>query len=128
MAEKDERGARGEALAADYLEAHGYLILERNVRLQRGEIDIVAREGGDLVFVEVKTRTSQAYGTPAEAITPAKARRLGRAIQEYLQVIHEREESVRVDVVGVMLRRDDGAEFELIRNAIDIGDLFGSGA
>ena len=72
MAAKDALGRRGEAIAARHLEAAGLVIVERNWRCTHGEIDIVARDGGDLVFVEVKTRSSVEYGHPLEAITPIK--------------------------------------------------------
>lgn len=74
-------GQRGEQLAAAYLERTGVRILARNWQCQAGEIDILARYGGKLVAVEVKTRTSLRFGTPLEAVTPAKRRRLRHLIR-----------------------------------------------
>ena len=72
MAHNAELGRRGEQLAVDHLEARGMAVLERNWRCRLGEIDIVARDRGDLVFIEVKTRSNSDCGHPFEAITPIK--------------------------------------------------------
>ncbi|HZS94641.1 MAG TPA: YraN family protein, partial [Chloroflexota bacterium] len=76
-------GTFGENWAVGYLTRAGYRILERNVRLGRDEIDIVARDGADLVFVEVKCRRGSQFGLPEEAITPARYARLARAAERY---------------------------------------------
>jgi len=73
-------GKQGEAAAAAYLKQHGYRIVEQNFRIRGGEIDTVAKQGETLVFVEVKTRHSAAYGLPEEAITAPKTNYLKRAI------------------------------------------------
>jgi len=98
MGKATERGKRGEKQAAAFLREHGYYIIEENYRWQGGEIDLVAREGNYLVFVEVKSRSSEAFGTPEEAITVAKRRRLIRTAQKYL-LEHPTELEVRFDVV-----------------------------
>lgn len=69
-------GAEGEALVGDWYAARGYTVLARNWRCPEGEIDLVVSRPGELVFCEVKTRSSARYGLPAEAVTPAKQRRL----------------------------------------------------
>jgi putative endonuclease len=69
-------GARGEQLAADWYVARGYRLVARNWRCREGELDLVVARDGELVFCEVKTRSSDRFGTPAEAVTPAKQRRL----------------------------------------------------
>lgn len=69
-------GARGEQLAADWYVARGYRLVARNWRCREGELDLVVTRDGELVFCEVKTRSSDRFGTPAEAVTPAKQRRL----------------------------------------------------
>ena len=75
-------GLYGEELACKYLQAKGYVILERNFRCRRfGEIDIVASKAGVLSFIEVKTRCSSRYGKPAEAVTLAKQRKIYRVAQ-----------------------------------------------
>lgn len=120
MTSTRERGQRGEDAAARHLERHHYAIVDRNVRMRGGEIDIVAREGGDLVFVEVKARRHDAFGTPAEALTPAKATRLARAAAEYLQRYHLASETVRCDVVAVTWPGKE-PRIEILRAAIDLG-------
>jgi putative endonuclease len=69
-------GARGEQLAADWYAARGYTVVARNWRCREGELDLVVARDGELVFCEVKTRTSDRFGTPAEAVTFAKRRRI----------------------------------------------------
>lgn len=110
-------GREGEAAAAAYLSAQGYQIRARNVRYRQGEIDLVAEEGGYLVFIEVKTRTGSGYGTPAEAVTPQKQRQLFRLAQLYLAVTGQGERPCRFDVVGVEPGADGRWRCTLIRNA-----------
>lgn len=78
------RGAAAEALAAQFLQARGIRIVERNYRCRGGEIDIIAREGSTLVFVEVRLRRGNAFGGAAASITPAKRKRLSFAARHYL--------------------------------------------
>lgn len=103
MRPKDELGRRGEGIAAGYLTASGLQVLERNWRCPLGEIDIVARDGPVFVIVEVKTRSSRAYGHPFEAVTPEKLRRLyllaGAWAAEHVVGAPRQ---TRVDVVGVV--------------------------
>ena len=96
-------GNAGERLAAHHLQRAGYVVRALNYRCRVGEIDIVAEEDGDLVFVEVKTRRGDAYGLPEEAITPAKRRKLIAAAQTYLAAEGCSQASWRVDVVAVAL-------------------------
>ncbi|HEC21399.1 MAG TPA: YraN family protein [Chloroflexi bacterium] len=98
-----ERGRRGEAIAAQALEAHGYRIIEHNWRCESGEIDIVACDGETWVFVEVKTRSSEAYGSPEEAVTQSKQTRLLNAATAYLAAHELDDVAWRVDVVAIML-------------------------
>jgi putative endonuclease len=83
-AERASRGAAAEALAARFLEQRGLTIVARNFRTRRGEIDLIARDGGTLVFVEVRLRGSASHGGAAESITAAKRARLVAAAQYYL--------------------------------------------
>ncbi len=101
MGRNQTLGRWGEETAARYLTARGYRILERNLRTPYGEIDLLARQGGQLVFVEVKTRTSRAFGYPEEAVTPRKQAHLLSAAQHYLQMHPEQPADWRVDVVAV---------------------------
>ncbi len=96
-------GNAGERLAAERLRQAGYRIRVLNYRCQVGEIDIVAEEADDMVFVEVKTRRGTAYGLPEEAITAAKQRKLVAAAQTYLAAEGCADASWRVDVVAVAL-------------------------
>ena len=110
-ASRIELGRWGEQLAASHLESLGYKILERNWRCRRGEIDLVARAGEVLIFVEVKTRRGRDHGTPEEALTTAKVRRLLELGQRYL-LEHDLEDvDWRVDMVAVELNQQG----ELVR-------------
>ncbi|AWB89607.1 YraN family protein [Homoserinimonas hongtaonis] len=109
MSAKDELGEWGENHAAAFLARAGYTILERNWRCQQGEIDIVAFDGRDTVFVEVKTRSSLRYGHPLEAITPQKLARLRRLAaawceQNPTELTALRRRSIRIDAIGVLRR------------------------
>jgi putative endonuclease len=99
-------GDHGECIAADFLTDAGLRVLDRNWRCREGELDIVARDDGALVFCEVKTRRGTGYGHPAEAVTPAKQRRIRTLAQRWLAAHDEHAPEIRFDVVGVLLRRD----------------------
>jgi putative endonuclease len=94
-------GFDGEALARQELMRLGYMVLESNFRCQWGELDVVCVEGGDLVFVEVKTRQTTRYGNPIEAVTTGKLLRLRRAAEYYKLTHHGVPDSLRFDVVTV---------------------------
>lgn len=111
MRVKDAVGRFGEQLAATYLCDAGLTILERNWRCSDGELDIVARDGEVLVFVEVKTRSSVAFGDPAEAVNPAKANRLRTLALRWLAEHREDDTywpQLRFDVVSVLRLAADG--------------------
>jgi len=96
-------GGAGERLAAGWLEARGYRVLARNWRCVYGELDLIAEEADELVFVEVKTRRGVAHGVPEEAITARKRAHLIDAAQWYL-VEHQREtQPWRIDVIAIQL-------------------------
>jgi putative endonuclease len=95
-------GAWGEQWAARHLVGQGMVILERNWRGTAGELDLVLRDGDVLVFCEVKTRSSTAWGTPLEAVGRRKAERLRRLGAEWMTVRGVRAREVRVDLVGVL--------------------------
>jgi putative endonuclease len=92
------RGAAAEGLAARFLTARGLVIVQRNYRCRGGEIDLIARDGETLVFVEVRLRRNRAFGTAAESITAAKRRRLRLAARHYLARLG-REPPCRFDAV-----------------------------
>ncbi len=102
MNHNQELGAAGEELAANFLIAAGYTVLERNWRCNLGELDIVARHEGRIVGVEVKTRSSLGFGHPAEAVNPAKLRRLSLLIRRWSQTHGYRQQPVRVDVLAIL--------------------------
>jgi putative endonuclease len=96
-------GQAGEDLAADVLKQHAYRILTRNYRTPYGEIDLIARQGDTLVFIEVKLRRSEVFGPPQAAVNTAKQRHLKLAAQYYLNQQHAEDIKVRFDVVAITL-------------------------
>lgn len=112
-------GKIGEDLACDELRRRGYAVLERRYRTRAGEIDIVGRDGATIVFVEVKARATGDYGSGAEAITPAKQRRLSMMAAEYLHQRGSAGAPCRFDVAVVSLDASGRASVELIRSAFD---------
>jgi putative endonuclease len=101
-------GRRGEDLAADYLAGLGYRVVERNWRCRAGEIDLIARtehEGrSKIIFCEVKTRSGLGYGSPLEAITYEKARRLRQLAGFWLAETGDHADDIRIDAIGVLIR------------------------
>ena len=95
-------GARGEDQVAAWYRSRGYSILDRNWRCREGEIDLVASRGATLVICEVKTRSSLAFGSPAEAVGWSKQRRLRRLAARYLRESSRRARHVRFDVASVL--------------------------
>jgi len=100
---KDAPGARGESLAAKFLEAQGYQIECRNFRIKGGEADIIATHGGLVVVVEVKTRSSGRFGSPAQAVDGRKGRRVIRAGRAYCRTKGLSLSRLRGDLVAVEL-------------------------
>lgn len=99
-------GRLGEEAAIEYLKKLGYNILYRNYSKMRwGEIDIIAELGGEIVFVEVKTRTTKEYGNPEEAITPFKLKALKRSALYFLQTLPPsyRNYPCRIDLIGIIM-------------------------
>ncbi|MFP3870515.1 MAG: YraN family protein [Syntrophobacteria bacterium] len=112
------RGDEGEQLAVRHLKRLGYRIICRNYRCLLGEIDIIARHRGYLVFVEVKLRDSEAFGSPKHAITPAKQHKLSQVAWHYLQMHDLTETSARFDVVTVS-GVSASPRLEVIENAFE---------
>ena len=110
-------GRYGEEHAARWLSRQGMVLLDRNWRCELGEIDLVLREGDVLVVCEVKTRASPAFGSPFEAVTPAKLRRLRRLAARWVADRGVRVPEVRIDLVGVRLDRAGDARFDHLRGA-----------
>ena len=116
-------GARGERVAARYLRRHGYAIVRRNYRGRHGEIDLVALDGGVLVFVEVKTRAQDRFGAPLEAVDRRKQRQIARVAEEFLEEHRLHERAIRFDLVGVR-RRGWRWDVEHVRDAFEVGGAF----
>lgn len=107
-----EAGSEAETAATRLLRAHGYQIVERNFRCAAGELDVIARDGEVLVFVEVRSRADAEHGHAAEQVTPHKQRQVARVAQHYLAMRSPRYERARFDVVAIT-----GGVAELFRDA-----------
>ena len=115
-----ELGQRGEDLACRVLKKKGYRIIDRNVRLPGGELDVIARFKKTLVFVEVKTRTSTAFGAPQEAVDRRKQERLTRLAWTWLKQEGLEDSPARFDVVSILVNQDgDRARVEVFENAFE---------
>lgn len=114
------RGRAAEARAAAHLQAHGLRIVARNYRVAGGEIDLIARHGAELVFVEVRSRRSAAFGSAAETVTAAKRRRIQLAAQQYLQGLPQRTlPPCRFDIVSIT-GPGDAAPLQWLQNAFTL--------
>ena len=111
-------GRTGEDLAAKHITGRGYRILERNYRAPYGEIDLIALDGGTVVFVEVKTRTTDAYGAPELAVDQRKQERMVKAALGYLKLKKLHQMPCRFDVVAISGAGSD--QIELIQNAFEM--------
>ncbi len=116
MAAHNDLGKRGEDLALAFLELKGYEMVERNWRYRRAEIDIIARLDEKLIFIEVKTRSSEAFGAPEEFVSSRKQDLVARAAGAYiLKVNHDW--LIRYDVVAVLLLPDGTHRIEHFEDA-----------
>lgn len=110
---KRKIGAKKEELARKLLLLHGYEILEMNYRSKNGEIDVVAREGGYLVFIEVKYRSTTEFGEPQQAVDMRKQQKIRKVARDYCYFNHlPADTSVRFDVVAIL-----GEKYKIIRDA-----------
>ncbi|WP_039764488.1 MULTISPECIES: YraN family protein [unclassified Caldicellulosiruptor] len=115
---KRELGNSGEEKAVEFLKKMGYEILHRNFRCKLGEVDIIAKEGNTIVFVEVKTRRSLKFGYPSEAITMTKQRHLKRVAEYFVQRQKAKNCMYRFDVVEVYMNaKNEVLDINLIKNA-----------
>jgi putative endonuclease len=112
-------GISGEDLACRELERRGYAVLARRYRTRFGEIDIVARDGPTIVFVEVKARTSDRYGEPAEAVTLHKQIKVAAMAEDYLARRHLQGAPCRFDVVAIGFEHGRGLKVTVFQNAFD---------
>jgi len=113
-----ELGRAGEKAAADLLKSRGYEVVGAGFLARRGELDLVCRRGGELVVVEVKTRTSNAFGTPFEAVGSRKRRALMSAAAEYRALAGWRG-PLRYAVVGLVVNAEGGFDAELLEDPFD---------
>jgi len=116
---RQKLGQTGEAMAERHLKKMGYQILERNYRNRLGEIDLIARDKGTLVFVEVKTRRSDRYGGPRFAITAQKQKKLSITALSYLKQTQQINCKARFDVV-LIKTTGNSPEIETIQNAFGL--------
>ena len=99
-------GEWGEGKAAEYLEGIGYQILERNFRTPYGEIDLIAQINSEIIFVEVKTRSSRNFGYPEEAITAKKMQHMIESAESYMQEQEDQQKDWRIDVIAIEKPKD----------------------
>lgn len=116
MAKHNVTGNSGEKIAVSYLQRKGFRVLETNWRIEKWEIDIIAQDRSERVFIEVKTRFNDAYGTPAEAITPKKQQHLINAANLYV-LQEDYEGPLRFDVIGIYLQKGKQPVIEHIEDA-----------
>lgn len=101
---KQKTGKSGEDIATEYLENKGYCILERNFRCNQGEIDIIALDKNEIVFIEVKTRSNQNYGLASEAVNKQKKNHLIKTIKYYIYIRNLEKEYIRIDVIEIYIK------------------------
>lgn len=112
-------GTYGEDIAVSFLKARGYEIVERNYRKRYGEIDIIARDNGEIVFIEVKTRKSNRFGSPFEAVDSRKQQRMSRVALAFLLSRGMTDRAARFDVVAVRLVAGQ-PEIEVVKDAFEL--------
>ncbi len=112
-------GESGESIAVKFLKKNGYKILEQNYRCKLGEIDIIARDGRVLAFIEVKARRTNEFGGPKRAVTLRKQRKISMVALKYLKETQQMEKKARFDVVAIRLLPDD-PDVEIIKNAFEL--------
>lgn len=103
---KRTKGKEGEDIAANFLRKHGYQIVEQNYQFGHGEIDIIAKEDNEYVFVEVKTRKSLEYGLPEFAITKTKINQIKKVALAYLIENNLDNQTARIDAITILLQKD----------------------
>ena len=116
-------GRLGEATAADFLKARGYKIIAQNYKTRLGEIDIVARDRDTYCFVEVKTRHTDKFGLPQEAVSLFKQRQISKVAISFLKENFLLDKKSRFDVVSIMHTKESPC-IELIKDAFDLDESF----
>lgn len=105
MAQHNDLGRKGEELAIEYLEKKGYLIVEKNYRYKKAEVDIIARKEAVLVVIEVKTRSSNYFGNPQDFVNPKKIKLLVMAIDNYV-IEKDLDVEIRFDIIAVLNNKE----------------------
>ena len=116
---RQQFGKESESLAVGYLKKNGYKILEQNYCNKIGEIDIIAKEKGTLVFVEVKARKTHVFGNPKWAVTPKKQRKISMVALYYLKATKQTHVKARFDVV-TLSSLTDNPQIAIIKNAFEL--------
>lgn len=117
MDQRQKLGKKGEELAVKYLRSKGYKILQQRYRTAQGEIDIIAVSDQTLVFVEVKTRTSTAFGSPAEAVDYRKQNKIRQVALTFIQDGNHKFQEFRFDVISILQNNQAKWQLEHIKNA-----------
>jgi putative endonuclease len=118
------RGELGERAAKKFLQKQGLKFLAANFRSERGEIDLVFRDGDCLAFVEVKTRSSEDWGRPAAAVNAERRRRLSQCALDYLKLLKNPAVKIRFDIVEVLLADGDVREIRHLPNTFAMSKPF----
>ncbi|MFH2065632.1 MAG: YraN family protein [Pseudomonadota bacterium] len=119
--QKQQYGREGESVAVKQLKKNGYRILVRNYRTKTGEIDIIAKDGDTVVFIEVKARQTSGYGNPKHAVTWTKQQKIARTALTYLKSTNQMGKRARFDVVAIHPVEDqDQPSIEIIKNAFEL--------
>jgi len=116
MSKHNDLGVKGEKIAQSYLKNNNYLILETNWRHGRAEIDIICKKEGILVFVEVKTRTSDYFGKPEEFVTKKKERLMFHAANEYMELVNHLWE-IRFDIISILIDNSGNVDLNHFQDA-----------
>lgn len=116
MAQHNDLGKRGEQLASEYLVAKGYEILDENWCYGKAEVDLIAYINKQIIFVEVKTRTSVGFGQPEDFVSIAKQRLLETAANEYIEIMNHQGE-VRFDIISVLFDKNNNTTIHHIEDA-----------
>jgi len=122
--DKIQFGRQGEDAAVSFLKKHGYKILGRNFRNRLGEIDIIARDGRTICFIEVKTRSTHHQGSPLEAITVLKQHKLSQMALFYLKQKSLTDTSARFDIISIQLDPQGNQAISFLKNAFDLSRTY----
>ena len=117
MYERHIVGKEGESITEKYLRGKNYEIIEKNYYCRQGEIDIIAKDKEELVFIEVKTRTNKNYGEPIDAVTYYKRKHLFKTIEYYLYIKKLENSFVRIDIIEI-LKKENKFYIRHIKNAM----------